>query len=364
MHQPNYLPHFWTVNPSKKVDYIIVGQGLAGSSIALELLKHGRRIAVIDRGDKNQASRVAAGLFNPITGKNFVKTWKADELFPRLHRFYTDAQQLLSKRFFFPMPLYRPFLSVREQNEWMGKSVERDFLEYVADVRTSSYFPQQVNDPFGGILLRQTGFLDTATYLAAIRDYLLSCQSLSLSIFNEDNLVIDEGGVAYEDYRARRIIFCQGAATLSNKWFRKLPIRALKGETLTIKTQWKTDVMLNRGVYMVPGGVSGEFRVGSTYKVNDYSPGNSEEGRAELEARLRELIVLPYEVVDQTWGIRPTAPDRRPILGRHPEFEQLVIFNGLGTKGVSLAPYFSGLLYRWLETRDPLPKEVDVTRYY
>ena len=364
MHQPNYLLHFWSVKPSNEVDYIIVGQGLAGSSIALELLNHGRRIMVIDRGDKNQASRVAAGLFNPITGKNFVKTWKADEIFPCLHRFYAGAQQLMSQRFFFPMPLYRPFLSVREQNEWMGKSVEKDFREYVADVKASPYFPQQVNDPFGGLLLRQTGFLDTATYLTSIRDYLLSRQSFQLSIFNEDNLIIDDRGVAYEHYRAKRIIFCQGAAALSNKWFRNLPIRALKGEILTIKTQWKTHVILNRGVYMVPGSVSGEFRVGSTYKVNDHSPGNSEEGRAELEARLNELIVFPYEVVGQNWGTRPAAPDRRPILGHHAEFEQLVIFNGLGTKGVSLAPYFSGLLYRWLETRDPLPKEVDVTRYY
>ena len=143
-----------------------------------------------------------------------------------------------------------------------------------------------------------------------------------------------------------------------------MPIRGLKGETLTIKTRWKTDVILNRGVYIVPGSVSGEFRVGSTYNVNDHSPGSSEEGRAELEARLGELMVNPYEVVGQNWGIRPTAPDRRPILGRHSEFGQLVIFNGLGTKGVSLAPYFSGLLYRWLEMGDPLPKEVDVTRYY
>ena len=75
----------------KKFDFIVVGQGLAGSAVALQLLKRNRKILVIDRLNPNSSSRVAAGLFNPVTGRNLVKTWMADELFSSLHAFYREA---------------------------------------------------------------------------------------------------------------------------------------------------------------------------------------------------------------------------------------------------------------------------------
>jgi glycine/D-amino acid oxidase-like deaminating enzyme len=72
---------------------------------------------------------------------------------------------------------------------------------------------------------------------------------------------------------------------------------------------------------------------------------------------------FPYQIIGQEWGMRPTTADRRPVLGQHPEFNQLLVFNGLGTKGVSLAPYFSHTLVQWMEKGIPLHKAVDVTRY-
>jgi glycine/D-amino acid oxidase-like deaminating enzyme len=148
-----------------------------------------------------------------------------------------------------------------------------------------------------------------------------------------------------------------------NKWFKNVPIRPLKGETLLIKTDWEKQVILNRGVYMVRGSSPGQFKVGATYNFNDNSPGTTDQGRVELEEKLKELILFPYEVISQDWGVRPTTPDRRPILGTHPESDRLVIFNGLGTKGVSLAPYFSEVLICWLENKGTLNEEVSVTRY-
>src|SRR5688572_337382 len=107
-----------------RVDFIIVGQGLAGSAVALQLINRGKKILVIDRPIANSSSRVAVGLFNPITGRNLVKTWLADQLFPCFHRFYRDAETLTGKKFFHSLPLYRPFGSIEEQNEWMAKSAD------------------------------------------------------------------------------------------------------------------------------------------------------------------------------------------------------------------------------------------------
>lgn len=362
MHRPNYLFHFSRMDNFSSLDYIIVGQGLAGSAIALQLLKAGKKIVVIDEAARNASSRVAAGLFNPVTGKNPVKTWQADELFPYLHRFYKEAEIRTGKRFFFEKSLYRPFNTIHEQNDWMGKSADEAYRDYIADITTTPGYGKDIKDPFGGLLLKQCGYLNTQAYLEAVRQYISS-----ESIFIEDRLDLDQlefgvGHVVYSGWQARQIIFCQGERSGDNKWFRDLPIRPLKGEILTIKSEWHKDVILNRGVYMVPGGAPGEYRVGSTYN-NDGIPGISERGRVELEEKLRELVQFPYMVMTQEWGLRPTTADRRPILGCHPENDRLVIFNGLGTKGVSLAPYFSEVLFRWLENKEPLNKEVSITRY-
>jgi glycine/D-amino acid oxidase-like deaminating enzyme len=86
-------------------------------------------------------------------------------------------------------------------------------------------------------------------------------------------------------------------------------------------------------------------------------------GRQELQGKLDELVRFPVNIVDQDWGIRPTTPDRRPLLGRHPEQDRTFAFNGLGTKGVSLAPYWSEAMVRYMENGQPLNKEVDIERY-
>ena len=106
----------------RRVDYVIVGQGLAGSCLAIQLCTRNKSVMVFDQPHLNHSTAVAAGLFNPITGKMLAKTWQADVLFPYFYSFYRHAESLLNKKFFFPIPIYRPFSSVEEQNEWMGRS--------------------------------------------------------------------------------------------------------------------------------------------------------------------------------------------------------------------------------------------------
>ncbi|HEY0741795.1 MAG TPA: FAD-dependent oxidoreductase [Chryseosolibacter sp.] len=348
---------------SHKVDYIIVGQGLAGACLALQLLRLEKKILVIDEPARNRASRVAAGLFNPVTGQNSVRTWMADTLFPYLHQFYRDAEAQIGKAFFHPRLLYKPFGSAAEQNDWMGKSADTGYREFVEKITLEPAFGLQLTDPFGGLFLRQAGFINTNIFLDGVRDLITSRGMFWAENFDDEGLALRSDFVEYKDVKASRIIFCQGERTTSNKWFSNAPVRPLKGETLRIKTNWDRDVILNRGVYMVPENVKGEFRVGATYKFNVRTPVITEEGRDELVSKLNAFLNIPFEVLAQDWGIRPTTNDRKPLLGWHRESERLVFFNGLGTKGVTLAPYFSEMLTRWLENSAPINKEVALTRY-
>jgi glycine/D-amino acid oxidase-like deaminating enzyme len=361
---PQLFVPFLAVGKSVDLDYIIVGQGLAGSALAMRALAARRRIMVIDQPSQNCSSAVAAGLFNPITGRKMARTWLADQLFGALHEFYSEVERLTGATFFHPMPIYRPFLNVEEQNEWMGKSSDSSFDPFLVSVTASSAFGYGVEDPYGGITLKRSGFLDTRSYLKAVREYLRTYQAIQTDTFHPEGLQLDEDGVAYQGINAKKIIFCQGVANNSNPWFKDVPINSLKGEFLTIQCQWQNDVILNRGIYMVPGSDSHQWRVGATYNWNDHSPRPTDAARMELIQKLEGIFRIPYSITDQQWGLRPTTPDRKPILGAHPDYPSLIIFNGLGTKGVSLAPYFSEVLFRWMENQGAIGKEADVSRFY
>ncbi len=345
----------------KHADYIIVGQGLAGATLAMRLIERGKRVMVFDEPSKNHCSRVAAGLFNPITGMGIVKTWLAEELFSSLTDFYTRYENLFARKFFYPQLLYRPFYSAEEQNNWMAKSGENSVNRFIEKIFTTSAFGRQVQDEFGGILLKACGYLDVPCFLDSVKEFLIAKHSFEEEHFSSNEIVHTSEGVTYRDIRAEKIIFCSGISTYP--FFDWLPIRQLKGETLTIKLKKEPTVIYNRGVYVVSLAGTDLYKAGATYELKDLSHSITVKGKIELEEKLMGLLIEPFEIIGQEWGIRPTTVDRRPMLGSHPGQENLVTFNGLGTKGVSLAPYFSGHLADWLIGNGEIFPEVNITRF-
>ena len=346
---------------STTIDYLIVGQGLAGSAVAAQLLLRGKKIVVVDKQNDNTASKIAAGLFNPVTGKFVKKTWLADDLFPYLSTFYRHVEKITASSFFHPMPLYCPFRSIEEQNEWMAKSADHGLRSYIDAVTASASTPM-VNDGFGGLTLGQGGYLDTIRYIEAVRRWICRDNVFIDEHVNFDTIEATKDAIYYKDYKASCMVLCQGEDSLKNRWFEWAPVIPLKGETLTIQTDWHLQQIVNRGVYIVPAD-GNALKVGATYDFNDHERSITRKGRIELEEKLRELIKFDYTVTEQQWSMRPTTPDRRPLLGTHPENERVAIFNGLGTKGTSIAPYFSDVLVRWLEKEKDLNKEINVNRY-
>jgi hypothetical protein len=99
--------------------YIIVGQGLAGTILAHHFLEAAIPFEMWDSPATHfNSSQAAGGIFNPVTGRKLEQTWLADELFPYLFDFYPRLEALLGTRFFFPMPLFRPFAN-EEMKNWL-----------------------------------------------------------------------------------------------------------------------------------------------------------------------------------------------------------------------------------------------------
>ncbi len=344
-----------------EADYIIVGQGLAGSALALELHRRGRAVVVIDEPTLNKSSTVAAGICNPITGRVMSKTWLADSIFPFLHQWYPKAEDLLGATFFHPVPIYRPFLTEAEREEWTRRTTMGEFQNYAESVASGTR-GEPVNDPHGGLLVQQGAYVDVIGWMRGVRDFFQSRARFREERFRDEELEV-ESTVKYGDLQAKRIVFCRGMAEAGSAWFGKIPVRALKGETLTVRMKLRRNQVFSRGVYIVPHGDDDQFVVGSTYEHAPFQDGVTHQGKLLLLERLGALVNTPVDVIHQDWGIRPTVVDRRPILGHHPGYPNLIIFNGLGTKGVSLSPYFAWVLADWMEKGIPMPKEVNISRF-
>jgi len=340
------------------LDHIIVGQGIAGSALALELHQRGKRILMIDQHSANRASKISAGIFNPITGKVMGLTYKAADLFPFLHGFYGNAERKFRSKFFHPMPLYRPFVSTEEFRQWKAKQ-DHPFIKEVSE---DPWHPDLIRNRFGGLLLEGSGYLDVEKWMSAVREMLIAEESYLDEKFVEADLEVGDS-IVYRGRRAANIIFADGIHAKSGRWFNWLPLKALKGEVLTIGMQNTFDRLISRGVYMVPGREQHTFTVGSTYEHEPFEEDISERARVDLETRLQTILSASYTVLHQDWGIRPTVTDRRPLLGAHPDNRNVIIFNGMGTKGVSLAPYFAKCLADWMDDQGDLPAEVNIYRF-
>lgn len=342
-------------------DFLIIGQGLAGTALGFRLQEKGKSVLLLDLPQKNMSSRIAAGLYNPVTGKKMVKTWKGEVLFPELIRFYEHLEQVTGKSFLIKKPIYRPFLSIEEQNEWMGHSGDSQIGPFVNQIFTESQSPK-LFDAVGGVLLNFSGWLNINEYLDGMSDYFGS--NLKNEEFLENELIYKGGKWNYRDDQFSGVIYCNGLGAKDSKFFNFLPFAPVKGEILEVKQSFNPEMILNRGVFRVPLGKD-VFRVGSTYTWHDLDQGPTESAKIELLDKLSHLVNEEVqEVLSHKHGIRPATKDRKPFLGKHPSQESVYIFNGFGAKGVSLVPYFSQEMVNFILENEPLSPEVDIARYF
>lgn len=345
-------------------DFVIVGQGLAGSVLAYSLWKQGQSVLVLDNPNLASSSKVAGGIYNPVTGKKLTKTWMADDLFPFLADFYTELEKVLGESFFYPLPIYRPFSNIQIQEVFKQEGATDGFAGFgTVDFQGDTY-QELVQYSLGGVTTNHSGWLDLPKMLKAFRTFFLEKGILKEIQLNLDNVLPEQ--LVYADNHVqisfKKLIFCEGDHARRNPFFNWLPFTSVKGEVLTVKIAQDFDEIINQGVFVIPLG-NQSYRVGATYSWHALDGVPTESAQEELLTKYKKLMKPPCEVVEHLAGVRPATKDRRPFLGLHPRFSQLAIFNGLGSKGVSLAPYFAKEMADFLLIEKELNPEVNINRY-
>ena len=342
------------------IDYLIVGSGLAGISFSETALLNNKTILVLDNDSQN-SSKVAGGLYNPVILKRFSEVWNAKEQLELMIPFYNRLESKLSIQVNFKKPILRKFFSIEEQNNWFAASDKPSLTPFLSlQLITNKYSGIASPYDYGQVL--NTGYVDTATLTVSYRNYLKGIGSFKNETFDYSALECKDDYVEYKDIKAKNIVFAEGFGMHANPYFNYLPLDGTKGELFIIRApDLELDVIVNTSVFILPLG-NDLFKVGATYNWKDKTDLPTLEGKTELVDRIKEIIDCEFEIVKHFAGVRPTVRDRRPLVGVHPDYKNVYLLNGLGTRGVMLGPAMAKSLFEFIENEIPLDKEIDISR--
>lgn len=335
-------------------DVLVLGRGIAGAVLAEEALRRGLRVHVFDRPRPGQASAAAAGVVNPLVLRRDVPAWRAAELVPLAAAFYTRMQEHLGVPLWHPLDLVKVFPTSREAEHWTRAMQDPASAPFMASTPCPGLDAAPLKIPHGYGTVRGAAWLDVGRLLDTQRVQALADGWLTEAVVDPTSILPIAGGIRIGDRSAPWLVRCEGA-------FAALPgLVPVKGETLLVRIPGlHLEQLVHRGVFLLPLGKD-RYRVGATFAWNDVWSGPTAQGRDELLRRLRLLTGSDVEVLDHAAGVRPTTRDRRPLLG--PVAPHEAVLNGLGARGVSLAPWCAGHLLDHLFGGMALDPEVGAGR--
>jgi len=323
-------------------------------------MEAGLSFLVIDGPNPSSSSRVAARLINPITGKRYVKSWLYDTFLPAALETYIRIGSRLDSDLVKQLNLLQFHTTPAERQAFMEKMPE--LPDYLAEI-DHTHLQGSFSNLFGAGSISSCHVIDSGTLLDKWRANLKSRDLLIEEYFEVGQLSISEESVLYQDIRAKKIIFCDGANAAASPYFSLLPFSFNKGEALIVRIPDLSPVLIYKHLLkLIPVGED-LFWFGASFewKYPDVGPTNA--FRQKAENILFHWLKLPYTIEAHLAGERPSTVDYRPFVGLHPQVPEVGIFNGMGTKGYLQAPYFATQITDYLVNATPIMPEVSINRY-
>lgn len=347
-------------------DNLIIGNGLAGTTLMLKLFKSqpNQRSLMISNPTLSNCSRVAAGMANPLAFKRLAIIPNGEILINSSIEFYTELEADYNFKLIHLTPTLKFISSTKELNDL---SI---FLENESNTNLSASIVKNDNSRINSehfLKVNSTYWLDTVKYLS-LTDVIAHEKFKKVNeTFYFEKLHLVENGFLYEgnksQYFAKRIFFCEGHLVTSNPYFNWIPMKPAKGETLTLQSSaLKTKEILNKDAYLVPLG-NDVYKLGATYKWDNLNDTPEISSKEELVEKLTRMTSANFNIMHQNAGVRPSSKDRQPILGEHPSNRNMYIFNALGTRGVMLAPYYADMLLNFIFNQNSIDSTVSLHRF-
>ena len=333
---------------------LVVGGGLAAALVEAECARRGHEVGV-RAGHASAASRVAAGMFNPVSFQRVLPVWRAEEHLAGVHAVFRGLEARLGCNLLHEVPVLKVFGSADYAHLWSTRIVEAHPVAAWLASGEAFPLPPGVEAPHGAGWVRAAGWVDVARLLDAWKA-LLQAEGR----WEEREWHADEGVPAGWD----AVMDCRGVGAREDLARWGLDLRPNHGEVLTVHADGlPTDACVNAVSWVLPVGEQ-TWRIGSTYRWDVVDDRVHAETQGMLVERVAAALpaVRGAEVVGHAGGVRPASPDRRPWIGELAPGHW--VCNGLGTRGVLVGPWtVQRLVDAWEDSEVPVPSEVDVRRF-
>lgn len=344
-----------------KTDYLIVGQGLAGTILATEIKKRGLSFKIIDAGYKVGSTYVAAGVINPLVLKRLTKSWRANEFVSYNEQFYNELNAFYNNSIYFKNKLFKLISSDDEKLFWSNRYHEEDVSFFIEKDLNQIKHANKWSSSFVKGEVKHSSWVNLKMLLSEFR--LKHQENIIEEKFDFNKLKTNQNGIEYNELQAKQIVFCDGAKIKQNPYFSYIPMGFNKGELITIESEaLQLTEMHKKKVFILPIK-DNVYKVGATFEWQWESNSPSNKKKQELITDLNKLIKVPYKIINHEAGVRPSVKDRRPLLGVHPKYNRFYIFNGMGSRGCMMAPLLAKEMIDFVEKGKKLHPESNINRF-
>ncbi len=343
-------------------NFLIIGQGLAGSLLAYSLIKRGQRVLVLDNNHLGSATQVAAGLINPITGHRLNITDHFFTYSQAAKKMYWQIERDVDCQVYRSLPQTRLIKNAGQANYLTQRVTQADYSNLLDDIHnTGHWFADKTAHPFGAINVSQTAIVDTKRLLHSLHQWLTERGSVLSTKVEYSRINVQQRNVTYHHeantLQANNIVFCEGYQALNNPWLDHLPFKPAKGEVLTVRPHQTLNRLLSWGKWLAPTS-AGLAKLGSNYQWNDTSLSGDGTTAASFIQELENTTGLSADVCEHEVGIRPSTTHRKPFVGPLSKLSNAYCLNGLGSKGCLIAPHYVQLLCDHMLHDTNLPLEI------
>lgn len=327
------------------IKFGIVGLGIAGSLLALELEDAGFDVTVIDDNNSSSATRIAAGLMNPILGPKLTLSPLFPTHWAQSIARYRHLEHRFKTKFLTEIPLQR-LLSQSELDLWQHK---KDLPAFSGWIENTPDISPVWNASFGAIEYRSFQ-LNTHVFLNSVREWYANTNKRIDQTFLHSDCSVLKNRIQWKDWNFDAVVFCEGARGAENPWLKSIEFRPAKGEILTVQcARYRDSKIVNWGKWLIPvEGATYKLGASAYWNWPDLKPNPHQIDSLVNSLRSRFNDEFTVEKIES--GIRPSTRNRNPVFGFSPETTGIGTINGLGGTGILYGPIIANqFVENWIK---------------
>ena len=343
-----------------QIDALIVGGGLCGSILAWQFRRAGWDIRVVNHDTPGVAWKGGPAILAPFSPGTLAFDPNYPGLYAAAKAMYEAMSESFSGMFFWESPIIYAFTDSAQATKAADLEIQPLTSPYIHRIFPPGSEEAGIPLPRGGMLCAGGASLSVNRLVEAAHRWMRAEGILVEELVDHEYIELYEDGVVYDEFLPRTIVFAEGAGVRFNPWFGSEMMDLRRGEIIDVgaNREGAEDEAILIGERWLLPIADGRFFCGGIEYPNGLESGPSIEGAADLTSAAQEMLGATCNAFAHDAGIIPWSADDYPIIGPHPEYPYLQVFNGLGCRGALLAPYWSKRLALALSGDKDLPEAV------